>query len=372
MVPAPVSLVGLLVSQLKLDLELWSLRTGRSFQAMDLALSRFEALANMDKLLLAFEWEAIVTWVTDELAFAHRTLQPLSLVDPKSAAVFTRKLDAIILSFFPAVCKQQLRIQALAISQGEIVLQRQLGSGGQGSVYLGQWQRHGKVAVKCFRSPSLWRTEVKALALLQSRTSAHILHPYGVLDGSIVFPVMECHLQKLIDDVPTIPEPERLKWSYRFLSILVQAAKGVATMHSHGIPHRDLKPDNILILDAVGICLAKVADMGHAKIGFHSGPNSGGTSHLFYTPPELRQPKGGATGMKPWYSKQSFDCYALGAVVKSCINTGIFECHPRATDHLKSIVEDCCQAAPGGRPSAKDVVARLTEVLKAYFLEIEG
>ena len=49
----------------------------------------------------------------------------------------------------------------------------------------------------------------------------------------------------------------------RRLRIFVRAALGVATLHSHGIVHRDVKPENILISKEG---TPWVADLGIARI----------------------------------------------------------------------------------------------------------
>ena len=43
---------------------------------------------------------------------------------------------------------------------------------------------------------------------------------------------------------------------------MYQLLKGVAHMHKHGVMHRDLKPQNLLVDDSVPHPLLKVADLG--------------------------------------------------------------------------------------------------------------
>ena len=48
----------------------------------------------------------------------------------------------------------------------------------------------------------------------------------------------------------------------RLQSFMYQLLKGVAHMHKHGVMHRDLKPQNLLVDDSVPHPLLKVADLG--------------------------------------------------------------------------------------------------------------
>lgn len=45
-------------------------------------------------------------------------------------------------------------------------------------------------------------------------------------------------------------------------SFMYQLLKGVAHMHKHGVMHRDLKPQNLLVDDSLEHPLLKVADLG--------------------------------------------------------------------------------------------------------------
>lgn len=45
-------------------------------------------------------------------------------------------------------------------------------------------------------------------------------------------------------------------------SFMYQLLKGVAHMHKHGVMHRDLKPQNLLVDDSTQHPLLKVADLG--------------------------------------------------------------------------------------------------------------
>ncbi|KDD73953.1 protein kinase, partial [Helicosporidium sp. ATCC 50920] len=79
--------------------------------------------------------------------------------------------------------------------------------------------------------------------------------------GKIVFEFLSTDLKKFMDRAgkgPAFPlDPTLIK------QLMYQLIKGVAHMHRHGVMHRDLKPQNLLVDDSVPEGpLLKVADLG--------------------------------------------------------------------------------------------------------------
>lgn len=75
----------------------------------------------------------------------------------------------------------------------------------------------------------------------------------------LVFEYIETDLKKFIDTYRKGPNPGPLPPSL-VQSFLYQLCKGVAHCHSHGVLHRDLKPQNLLVDKDKGIL--KIADLG--------------------------------------------------------------------------------------------------------------
>ncbi|MCW8125701.1 serine/threonine-protein kinase [Microbulbifer halophilus] len=151
---------------------------------------------------------------------------------------------------------------------GRYRIDRQIGAGGMGVVYLAEDTRlHRRVAIKKLRQDvagSAARRRIRREAqLLASLNHPNIVQLYDVLeeeDGGMAL-VMEyvegATLQEWMREQGTAPEDR--------LSILVQICSALEQAHDLGIVHRDLKPANILInRDGPGL-IAKITDFGIAK-----------------------------------------------------------------------------------------------------------
>ncbi|GMN40682.1 hypothetical protein TIFTF001_009907 [Ficus carica] len=75
----------------------------------------------------------------------------------------------------------------------------------------------------------------------------------------LVFEYLDTDLKKFIDSHRKGPNPRPLSPNL-VRSFLYQLCKGVAHCHSHGVLHRDLKPQNLLLDQERGIL--KIADLG--------------------------------------------------------------------------------------------------------------
>ncbi|MBI5531088.1 MAG: serine/threonine protein kinase [Deltaproteobacteria bacterium] len=147
-----------------------------------------------------------------------------------------------------------------------------LGEGGMGTVYR---VRH-KVLQRLFAMKVLRREVAREKDLCtrfiqEARTAATISHPnvvqitdYGQLvDGTPYF-VMELlegkPLSKMIKAGGPLP-------AARAVRIVEQIAGGVGAAHRAGVVHRDLKPDNVFVLETEGSwAQVKILDFGVAKV----------------------------------------------------------------------------------------------------------
>ncbi len=149
---------------------------------------------------------------------------------------------------------------------GPYRLERLLGRGGMGAVYLAHDPRLSRdVALKVL-SPSLasspgfrerFLTEARSCSRL-SHPNITIIHEIGEEDGLdyIAFEYVEG------ENLEALIERERNLSVDRALEIGLQLASALAHAHGRGIIHRDLKPANV-ILSILGI--PKILDFGLAK-----------------------------------------------------------------------------------------------------------
>jgi tetratricopeptide (TPR) repeat protein len=134
--------------------------------------------------------------------------------------------------------------------RGRYVIDRQVGMGGMGTVYLAEDLKHHRpVAVKVMR-PELANAVDADRFVREIMTAARMTHP-GILpvhdsgshDGLLYFvmPYVDGgSLRSLLEEQRQLPVEQAL----RFTTDLGEA---LAYAHQNGVVHRDLKPENILI-----------------------------------------------------------------------------------------------------------------------------
>ena len=169
---------------------------------------------------------------------------------------------------------------------GHYKILSRLGSGGMGEVYLAEDLKLArKVAIK-FLAPALMADEeAKKRLLREARAAAALDHPnictiheVGDEAGRSFIVMQYIEGETLAARI----ERERLGLS-EALAIAIQVAEALQEAHQHGIIHRDIKPQN-LMLTARG--QVKVLDFGLAKVVHErvEAPEEADTSSLMSTP----------------------------------------------------------------------------------------
>ncbi len=154
---------------------------------------------------------------------------------------------------------------------GRYLIERLIGEGGMGAVYLAEHMHIRKrVAVKVLHPEMSRLPEVVARFEREAMAAAHIEHPnvasatdFGKLEDGSFFLVLEYVEGRSLRDL--IAEgPLELG---RAIHIAKQMASALGRAHALGIVHRDLKPENVMLVTRDGNAdFAKVLDFGIAKV----------------------------------------------------------------------------------------------------------
>jgi serine/threonine-protein kinase len=160
-----------------------------------------------------------------------------------------------------------LRDRLVAAVGDRYEVREEVGRGGMAVVYHARDVRLNRsVAIKLLPPELAYRADIKARFLREAETAAGLTHPHIVPihtvdeQQGLVFFVMgyvagESLGARLARGALPLAEARR---------ILAEVADALAYAHAHGVVHRDVKPDNIL-LDATAGGRAMVTDFGIAR-----------------------------------------------------------------------------------------------------------
>jgi Tol biopolymer transport system component/serine/threonine protein kinase len=164
--------------------------------------------------------------------------------------------------YLPAMSERLETLKAALADR--YTIQREVGHGGMATVYLAEdLKHHRKVAVKVLRpdlAASLGAERfIREIEVAAQLTHPHILplHDSGEADGFLyyVMPFIDGDsLRQRIEKEGELPVPEALR-------IIREVVDALSHAHEHGVVHRDIKPDNVMLSGRH----AMVTDFGVAK-----------------------------------------------------------------------------------------------------------
>ena len=199
---------------------------------------------------------------------------------------------------------------------GKYEVQKVLGRGGMGVVYKARQKLIGRdLAVKVLRADfardvhavKRFFAEARAASQLRNRHSV-ILYDFGLSGEGLLFYTME------LLNGPTLSR--LLKKSGRLdparsAAIAADVCASLEEAHELGIVHRDIKPDNIMLVEQRGEEIAKVLDFGIAKLLTEpEGSGLTATGMVCGTPEYMGPEQGMARDVGP-----ASDVYSLGIVL---------------------------------------------------------
>ena len=209
--------------------------------------------------------------------------------------------------------------QRLAADLGEqFAVEREIARGGMAVVYLVRDRKHGRRLALKLLDPAVGLAVGgerfhREIALLARLHHPHILplHDSGAAAGSLYYlmPFVDGEsVRERLERAGPLPVAEAL-------AIAADVADALAYAHTHGVVHRDVKPENVLLSDGHAV----VCDFGIARL-------VGRDAHLgFGATGERHTAAGVAVGTAPYMSPEQeagsrdvdgrADVYALGVVL---------------------------------------------------------
>lgn len=155
---------------------------------------------------------------------------------------------------------------------GQFRIEKKLGDGGMGAVYLAEQTSVSRPAViKVLKSQLGGSSEGTGRFAVEAKAASSLNHPnivtiynYGAMEDGTLFLAMEYLAGETLADRLTrcgrLP-PDRA------VRIAAQIASALGEAHAHGVVHRDLKPSNVMLVERAGEAdFVKVLDFGIAKV----------------------------------------------------------------------------------------------------------
>ena len=211
-------------------------------------------------------------------------LNGMELEEVSTTRVIEAAIDAPPVAPLPEEIAPSRVIPKQNLVLGGYQLQRKLGEGAMGSVYLA-WQEEfqRQVAVKILFPHIANNPKLVERLYREGRAMGQLDHP-NVVQAYAIGEDQGCHyvtmeyvdgqnMQGWIEKLGRIPVADAVH-------ITIECAKGLSYAHRQGMVHRDVKPDNILVTRKGEV---KIADLGMVKT-FDEDMSLTQTGHAVGTP----------------------------------------------------------------------------------------
>jgi eukaryotic-like serine/threonine-protein kinase len=271
---------------------------------------------------------------------------------------------------------------------GKYRLERELGRGGMGVVYLAndlELERH--VAIKILLeehaedqgSVLRFLREAKASVKIKSEHVAHV-YETGRFSSGVPYIVMEYlqgrDLAERLESVGPLSVSE-------IAGFIIEACEALAEAHSAGIVHRDLKPANLFLARRPdGTDVLKILDFGISKITTSSVLTRSQTlvgSPYYMSPEQLESAQDVDVRADIWAlgvimyelcsGKRPFEGTSLAALCVTVLNAKpepLSELLPEVAPEFEAVVLKCLQKDRAGRFQNVGELARALESLRPH------
>lgn len=297
-------------------LSLWHhTRFNDESRAVELTLQAMKTLSELMDQALDLHGDARAKWIAEQAAGPNSSLYPhlVEMLDRQARMdttflVSPARVGGVAASIAPAY-RAGSRV-------GPYVLQREIGQGGMGVVWLAARADGTMTRNVALKLPMLNRTLALADRFARERDIlAQLAHPNiarlydaGITDDGQPFLALE-----YVEGKPVTEHCDALKLSVRErLNRFLQVIAAVQSAHANLVIHRDLKPSNILVSDDGQVHLLDfgIAKLLHDPLGQTSETEltmlAGRSLTLDYASPEQLSGKPISTGS---------DVYSLGVVL---------------------------------------------------------
>jgi serine/threonine protein kinase/tetratricopeptide (TPR) repeat protein len=240
---------------------------------------------------------------------------------------------------------------------GAYRLERELGTGGMGQVWLAEQTEpvRRRVALKVIKS-GLYDATVTERFLAERQSLALMNHPAiaKVFDAGTTAAGQPYFVMEYVEGLPIadycnakgLSVPDRLK-------LFLQVCEGVEHAHRKAIIHRDLKPSNILVVEIDGKPAPRIIDFGLAKSAAPAVADQTLLTQIgsFLGTPGYMSPEQADPGVDDIDTRT--DVYSLGAVLYELL-TGFLPFDPQRwkKQRLDEVLREIRETDPP-RPSAK-------------------
>eukprot|EP01025_Chloroclados_australasicus_P067461 TRINITY_DN932_c1_g1_i2.p1 TRINITY_DN932_c1_g1~~TRINITY_DN932_c1_g1_i2.p1 ORF type:complete len:843 (-),score=34.87 TRINITY_DN932_c1_g1_i2:2105-4519(-) len=250
-------------------------------------------------------------------------------------------------------------------------------SGGWGSVYKCEfqdraWAQKQQVAVKVVAQQFCNEEWLRAILIevdqVRRLNSDHIVRIKGVsldVHPAIVMEyIRHGSLRALLSRQGYKASNTSLKWK---LQLIWNISRKVQYLHQNSFAHRDLKPDNILVVDPT-MPVVKISCLSFARFSLEG--YSINTEQQVYISPEVQKNKTDDFIQADIWSLGAIMCEVLsGKVPENADFVRLYYCdiNTRSSDEcpkeLEQLMCSCCNQDPTQRPTADAIVHNLTNII---------